>query len=95
MSNYAGCSQYSILCYVVFWRLWFLCIATGNYYLADEFSSEEISTTSFSVVFFHFNLQNRHSVWVLPLFLRGLGTKHSLCLKEYFSKTVVLCDKYL
>lgn len=80
-----------------FWRLWFLCIATGNYYLADEFLfwrdiSYEFQCRIF--FFFHFNLQNRHSVWMLPLFLRGLETKHSLCLKKYFHKTVLLCDTF-
>lgn len=97
MSNYVGCSQYSILCYVVFlktvvslysyWELlpcWWISLLK-RYQLW-------ISVSYF--FFFHFNLQNRHSVWMLLLFLRGLETKHSLCLKKYFHKTVLLCDTF-
>lgn len=46
-----------------FWRLWSLCAATGNYYLADEFRCRGGITGRFGVVFFHLN---RPSVWVLP-----------------------------
>jgi hypothetical protein len=46
--------------------------------LLMNFSSKEISTTSFSVIFFPFNLQNRYSVWMFPSFIGGLE-QNTLC----------------